>query len=58
MSHKLENGMVTLRMNESLQIFEEKQTNLQHQMSVIKSTQESYDKKLSFQVGELFIEVY
>lgn len=45
MSPELNDGKVTLKKNESLQLFERKQAKFQHQTSVIKSTHQSYDKK-------------
>lgn len=58
MSPELNDGKVTLKKNESLQLFERKQAKFQHQTSVIKSTHQSYDKKISFQVGDLYIQHY
>lgn len=56
MPPELNNGIVTLKNNESLQLFERKQAKLQHQTSVIKAMHESYDKKINFQVGDLYIQ--
>lgn len=53
MSPELYDGKVTLKKNESLQLFERKQAKFQHQTSVIKSTHESYDKKISFQIRKI-----
>lgn len=50
MSREITNGMVTLNKNESLQICERKQTNIQDRTSLIKANKESYDKQISFRV--------
>lgn len=54
MSHEHTNGMITLKKNESLQLFQREKVNILHWISPIKAIQEIYDKKITFQVCDSF----